>query len=282
MFLEQKATSEKVREVENYEDVDETVEMDESVDEDMDVYEDADEIMDSMIEETDSLVTAGRKTSRSSSLENTSVYEETSSEEPFDFLGGANVGLIFAVPIISLIITILVFVLLVQKKKAPKSRFLKWLREFLNFRSILIAGLIKFFYLFLATLLTIGGFVMMFMGKDDMVVPMILIGLAIVVFGNIILRLIMEGMMIMIGLWENTNDMRAVMVKDEEAPEEEPVDKPEEKSGEASAEGASVESEPSVEQPEPSVGSENAVAPSNVASLGQSEASAVPVDVKKA
>lgn len=274
MFLEQKATSEKVREVENYEDIDETVEVDESVDEDMDVYEDADEIMDSMIEETDSSVTAGRKTSRSSSLENTSVYEETSSEEPFDFMGGANVGLIFAVPIISLIITILVFVLLVQKKKAPKSRFLKWLREFLNFRSILIAGLIKFFYLFLATLLTIGGFVMMFMGKDDMVVPMILIGLAIVVFGNIILRLIMEGMMIMIGLWENTNDMRAVMVKDEEAPEEEPVEE------------SPVEPEPSAERPESpvesSVGAENAVAPSNTVSPEKPEAPVEPVEVKRA
>ena len=56
----------------------------------------------------------------------------------------------------------------------------------------------------------------MCLGRDDTVLPMILSGLAVIILGNIVLRLMMEGMMIMIGMWENTSDMRAVMVKNEE------------------------------------------------------------------
>ena len=133
--------------------------------------------------------------------------------------GNVSVGVAIAVVALALIITVVIFVTLVEKKKAPRSRFLRWLREFLNFRSILIAGLIKFFYLFLATLITIGGIVVMFMGEDDTVLTMIGIGFAVIVFGNISLRIIMEGIMVMIGLWENTNDMRAVLVRPEEMPE---------------------------------------------------------------
>ena len=276
MFLysqTEKSVDDEVMSGEEYEEEEEI--MDEEIDLDEILDEGTDESVESSVEEIYDTVTTGEKTSRERS-----VHRSSSVENPFDSMGDINMGVVFAVPIVSLIITILVFVLLVQKKKAPRSRFLKWLREFLNFRSMLIAGLIKFFYLFLATLLTIGGVVMMFMGKNDTVLPMILIGLAVIVFGNIILRLTMEGMMIMIGLWENTNDMRAVMVKDEETPEEKPVEEP------------PVESELSAEQPEspvesevpvePSVETESAVEPNNAVSPEKPEAPVAPVEVKKA
>ncbi|MGD7407564.1 hypothetical protein ACQCP7_26170, partial [Ralstonia pseudosolanacearum] len=72
-----------------------------------------------------------------------------------DTFSGVSTGVVIIALIVALIITILVFVLIVEKKKAPRSRFVKWLREYLNFRSILISGIIKFVYLFLAVLLTI-------------------------------------------------------------------------------------------------------------------------------
>lgn len=157
----------------------------------------------------------------------------------FGFKGDVNVGMVIGIPVISLIITILVFIFVVEKKKAPKSGFIKWLREYLNFRSILISGIIKFVYLFLAVLLTICSFVVMTQGGSDRTLEAILLGLVILVFGNILLRILMELIMIMIGLWKNTSDMRAVMVRDDERPEEK---KPKEKEPK--------EKEPEVKEPE--------------------------------
>jgi len=187
------------------------------------------------------------------SMSSSSRGMSVGSSSPF---GEINGGVVAVVAIVALIITIVVFVLIVERKKAPRGKFTRWLREFLNFRSILISGIIKFVYLFLATLLTIMSFVVMFQGRDEMILPAIGIGLAMLVFGNVFLRILMEMSMIMIGLWENTNDMRAVIVKDEEKPEEKkpkglkeprepreskPEVKPEEKKPEIIAESEVVE-----------------------------------------
>lgn len=172
--------------------------------------------------------------------------KDTSGSGPFDEDFMVNPGVVIAVLLISLIVTIVVFVALVERKKAPRSSFLRWLREYLNFRSILIAGIIKFVYLFLATLLTLMGIVVMFMGKGDAVLAAVLAGFAMIIFGNIGLRLILEMTMITIGLWENTSDIRAVLVKDEEAPEEKAPKMPKEKK-EEKVEQIAVEEPTSVE-----------------------------------
>ena len=137
-----------------------------------------------------------------------------------NIFGDINTGVVIGVVAVALIITIVLFVTIVKRKKAPRGRFLKWLREFLNFRSILISGIIKFVYLFLATLLTIGSIVMMFQGKDDTVLQAIIIGLVILIAGNVLLRILMELTMAVIMLWENSSDIRAVLVKEEEKPDE--------------------------------------------------------------
>ena len=186
----------------------------------LEAYEE-DDVMESMVTQTRGSTLSGRNTPTSSS-----TYTRTSTSNPFGFMNDMNAGVVIAVPIISLIITILVFVLVVEKKKAPRNGFVRWLREFLNFRSILISGIIKFVYLFLAVALTISSFVVMAQGGSDSVLEAILAGLAMLIFGNILLRIMMEMTMIMIGLWKNTSDMRAVIVRDDERSEEK---KPEEK-----------------------------------------------------
>ena len=130
-------------------------------------------------------------------------------------------GVMIVAAIIALIVAIFVFIFVVQRKKAFRGRFAKWLREFLNFRSILISGIIKFVYVFLAVFLTIMGFVVMFQGKDDTVLPMIGAGLLIIIVGNILLRITMELTMAMIVVWGNTSDIRSIMFKREEALETE-------------------------------------------------------------
>ena len=143
-------------------------------------------------------------------LETTSTYtigKIDSDGKSGDFLGVA--GIVTAV--LSLIIAFIVFFCIVKKKTEPKSRFVSWLKEFLNFRKIWVAGLLKFFYIFLATATTIFGFIIMFYGGSEPWV-MVLVGLGTIIFGNIGLRLTFEMSMIMIGLWENTADMRGALV----------------------------------------------------------------------
>lgn len=128
---------------------------------------------------------------------------------------------------VSLVIALIVFFAFTMRKKAPRGAFLRRVKEFLNFRKVWIAGIIKFVYLFLALSLTIGCIVLMFFGGANEL-KMILLCLFMLVFGNVSLRIGFEMTMILIGLWENTNDMRAVLVKKEEEPEEEPEEETEE------------------------------------------------------
>ena len=56
----------------------------------------------------------------------------------------------------------------------------------------------------------------MFQGEGDEVLPMILTGLASLIFGNILLRVMLELTMALIVVWENTSDIRLLLVKRDE------------------------------------------------------------------
>lgn len=174
--------------------------------------------------------------------------------------GNIQPGVLLAIVVIALIISILVFIFLVQKKKAPRGRFLRWLREYLNFRSILVAGIIKFVYIFLAVILTIASFFIMFQGKDDSVLTMIVAGLVTLIVGNILLRVMLELTMALIVVWENTSDIRSVIVKKDEMPEEKKPKAPKEPKDELK-----LPEVPKAEQKEPIVIANEPVAPSEPA-----------------
>ena len=131
-------------------------------------------------------------------------------------VGDVQPGILLAVGIIALITAILVFIFVIQKKKSFKGRFANWIKEYLNFRSILVAGIIKLLYVFLAVFLTIMSIIVMFQGKGDDVLPMVLTGLASLIFGNILLRVMLELTMALIVVWENTSDIRLLLVKRDE------------------------------------------------------------------
>ncbi len=154
------------------------------------------------------------------STSGTSFYDEFNLN-PRDVEVGALV-----IACVSLVIALIVFFAFITSKKAPRGQFLRRVKEFLNFRKVWIAGIIKFVYLFLALSLTIGSIVLMFFGGANEL-KMILLCLFLLVFGNVSLRIGFEMTMIFIGLWENTNDMRAVLVKKEEEPEDEPEEEDE-------------------------------------------------------
>ena len=145
-------------------------------------------------------------------------------------LDGIDPLILIIAAVVSLIVAIIIFVAIVERKKAPRGRFTRWLREYLNFRSILISKIIKFVYVLSSIFLTIMSVVVMCSGKGDTVLMMILVGLAMLILGNILLRIMTEMTMALIAMWENTSDIRGVLVKDEEAPEErEPKEEPKEK-----------------------------------------------------
>ena len=157
----------------------------------------------------------------------TSTYTTSHSSDNFEPFANMDKSIVIGVTITSFLIACLVFIFLIQKKKAPRGRFMRWLREFLNFRSIMIAGIIKFLYVFLAVVLTITSVIVMFQGRDDTILTMILIGLAMLIIGNIVLRITMEMTMAIISMWDNTSDIRGVLMKEEEMPEERTPKEPE-------------------------------------------------------
>lgn len=151
------------------------------------------------------------------------VYVTTTASDDLNgMLGGVNardveIALVVTAGV-SLVLALVVFFAIAMKKKAPKSGFMRYLREFLNFRKIWIAGVLKFVYIFLALCLTIGSVVLMFFGGSN-VLAVVLLGICMIIFGNILLRLGFEMTMMIIGVWENTRDIRGSLVRKDERPE---------------------------------------------------------------
>jgi len=129
--------------------------------------------------------------------------------------------------IVAFVLALVLMFAIVKRKKAPRGKFLHWLREYLNFRSILISGIIKFVYMFLAIFLTISSIIIMCSGRGEDVLPAIGYGFALMILGNVGLRVVMELIMALIVIWENTSDIRGVVVKKEEMPEEKMPKEPE-------------------------------------------------------
>ena len=124
--------------------------------------------------------------------------------------------------VLSVIISLIVFFGVTLRKKELKSKFMCWLKEFLNFRKMWIVGILKYVYILAACMTTIGGIAVMFYGGSEPWL-MVLVGLGTVIFGNIGLRLVFELTMVTIGLWENTRDIRGVLV-DKNLPKKENIE----------------------------------------------------------
>ena len=133
----------------------------------------------------------------------TNMFLGSSSSGLSSLFKGSGSGMVvatIAVFVASLIVALVIFFLVVSRKKRPGKGFVGWLYEYLNFRDILVVGIIKFAYLFLAIFLTIYSFVIMIMGGP-------IEGLLILVFGNVGLRIFSELIMATVGVWQNSGDI---------------------------------------------------------------------------
>lgn len=129
--------------------------------------------------------------------------------------GGINTNFIniagIAIPIVSFVFALIVFFTIVMGKSEPKSGFVRWLKEFFNFRKMWLAGILKFMYVFALFLMTFGGIAYMFIGGSEPWLN-VLIGLGIVILGNIGVRISYEMIMLLVSMWENSRDIRNALV----------------------------------------------------------------------
>lgn len=109
--------------------------------------------------------------------------------------------------IISLLVALvgcfLVYFMFVKKDKELKNPKLEWLRGFLRFDKMLIETILKITYIFSAIFLTLFSFTFFAFGFSGF-----LMCLGTIIFGNLGLRMIYEGALIIVMIWKNTNEIK--------------------------------------------------------------------------
>lgn len=102
--------------------------------------------------------------------------------------------------VIALAATVCLFVIFLNKKNENKFKgFLGWLYDFLNFKRFAIELLLKVTYVFFAIYLTLYSFVA--------IASSFLSFLIILIFGNFILRISYEMIMLTISICSNVRDI---------------------------------------------------------------------------
>ena len=92
-----------------------------------------------------------------------------------------------------------------EKRIKYMNKFLYVIHNIFNFKQLLIEKIIKFFYVFLTILCICLGFFMLFTVEYGQ--SMFGVGLAVMVFAPIIIRLLFEGFMMMILITNNLIDI---------------------------------------------------------------------------
>ena len=109
--------------------------------------------------------------------------------------------------IISLVLAIiggiLVYFLFVKSKTEAKGKFLKWLKEFLAFKTMWIEGIIKVTYYIMTIFIVLSSFGLISTSVLGFFITLIL--------GPIIIRLIYEASIMFVMIWKNTADINKKM-----------------------------------------------------------------------
>lgn len=115
--------------------------------------------------------------------------------------------------IVSLVLAIvggiLVYFLFVRPKTEPKGKFCRWLKNFLAFKIMWIEAILKITYYVATIFCVLGSFAML--GTDFGMFIVLLIVLPV------LLRLIYEGSLILIMIWQNTQNIANKLAPDEVA-----------------------------------------------------------------
>ena len=105
--------------------------------------------------------------------------------------------------ILAIIGAVIAYFLFVKPEKKYPNKFVNWLRSFLNFNEMLIEPILKVTYLFFAIFITLGSF--------SLISYSFVSFLLVLVFGNLITRVVYEASMMMVGIWKNTKEINKKM-----------------------------------------------------------------------
>ena len=113
---------------------------------------------------------------------------------------GASVALIIVGIVLAIAATIVLFILVLpEKKRAKLPGFFKVIHDILNVKFLVIEKVLHFFYVLNTMLCIFVGFFMLFISA--------LAGFALMIFGPIVVRLMHEGIIMMILLVKNTMEI---------------------------------------------------------------------------
>ena len=129
----------------------------------------------------------------------TSGYGSYSSTPAVSLSGGEAIWTLVSF-IVALIGCFVVYFVFVAKKEEPKQKFLAWMKSFLSFDKMLIEVIIKIAYIFAALFITLFSFALI--GTS------FLLFLLVLVFGNLITRIIYEAIIMRIMIWKNTTEIK--------------------------------------------------------------------------
>ena len=109
--------------------------------------------------------------------------------------------------VIGLIAAIVIFVAFLSPRNDGKyTGAAAWFYEFLNFRKLIVDGLLRVLYIALSITLVIYSFLNIFVGYGDFF-PKVLSFFGISIFGNLLLRIVYELLMMFVIVCRNTSDI---------------------------------------------------------------------------
>ena len=100
----------------------------------------------------------------------------------------------------------LIYFMFVKKDGKTKNPKLDWLKSFLRFDKMLIETILKIAYIFSTIFITLFPFVFLSMGITGFVICILTI-----IIGNLVNRIVYEGLLIMIMIWKNTTVIKDKM-----------------------------------------------------------------------
>lgn len=109
--------------------------------------------------------------------------------------GASGVGVVLGI-ILAAAATVLacIFLLPEKRREGMKNKFMEFLHDFVNFKVLFIDKLMKVLYIFTTCAAVLVGFFMLILGGRYLWY----VGLMLMVFGPIVIRLVYEGMMLLI------------------------------------------------------------------------------------
>lgn len=126
------------------------------------------------------------------------------SSSSFTGLESANSGWIGFSLIVSIIAGILVYILFINKNKNKQlDGFKKKLYDFLSFDSLILESILKVSYIVFMLFITLSSF--------SLITKSFFGFLSTLIFGNLLLRLVLELSLMLINLWRNVRDIRRLL-----------------------------------------------------------------------